>query len=114
MSDETPRHSNHQPDAIRVQDSSAARFVYTAFLSYSHRADGALAAQLERGLEQIAKKWRHRRAFDVFRDTSSLSATPELWPTLEKTLDASEFYILLASRESAKSPWVSKELAHWI
>ena len=49
----------------------------------------------------------------MFRDTTSLAATPELWPTIERALERSRFFILLASPESAASAWVEREVAWW-
>jgi hypothetical protein len=45
---------------------------------------------------------------------TSLSATPHLWPSIEKALSESRFLILLASPEAAISPWVNKELSYWL
>ena len=55
---------------------------YDASISYSHSADRPLAVAVQTGLQQFAKPWYQRRALRVFRDESSLSATPELWPTI--------------------------------
>jgi tetratricopeptide (TPR) repeat protein len=55
-----------------------------------------------------------RRALRVFRDDTSLSATPHLWPTIEQALEQSRFLIVLASPEAAASPWVGKEIAYWL
>ena len=46
--------------------------------------------------------------------TPSLSATPQLWPSIEQALGQSRFLILLASPEAAASPWVGKEIASWL
>ncbi len=98
----------------RLPPECARVFQYKAFLSYNQRADSVLASALERGLEQFSKKWYQRRAFDVFRDATSLSANSALWPTLQASLDRTEYYILIASPESAASNWVPKELTHWL
>jgi hypothetical protein len=50
----------------------------------------------------------------VFRDDTSLSATPQLWPTIEQALAESRYLIVLASPEAAASPWVNKEIAWWL
>lgn len=86
---------------------------YDAFISYSHAADGSLAPGLQHGLQTLAKPLYQRKALRVFRDQTSLSATPELWPTIEQALAASRFFILLASPDAARSPWVQKELDWW-
>ncbi len=52
---------------------------HDAFISYSHGVDATLAADLERGLERLAKPTFRLRAMDVFRDKSSLAAAPGLW-----------------------------------
>lgn len=87
---------------------------YDAFISYSHAKDKAIAATLQAAIQKLGKPWYARRALRIFRDDSSLSATPHLWPTIEQALSGSRYFILLASAESAKSPWVDKEVAHWL
>ncbi len=89
-------------------------FQHKAFLSYNQKADGVLAKALETALEQFSKKWHQRRAFDVFRDATSLRANSGLWTSLTEALDRTEFFILLASPESAASPWVGEELKYWL
>jgi hypothetical protein len=59
-------------------------------------------------------RWYRRRALRVFRDDTSLSATPHLWPTIEQALGESRFLILLASPEAAASQWVNKEVDWWL
>ena len=92
---------------------------YDAFISYSHAADGRLAPALRNGLQRFATPWRvfrwrnPVRALRIFRDQESLSANPALWPTIENALGSAEWFILLASPEAAKSPWVEKEIEFW-
>ena len=86
---------------------------YDAFISYSHAADGRLAPALQSGLQRLAKPWYRLRALRVFRDETGLSTNPHLWSSIEAALDESEWFVLLASPESAASPWVEKEIAHW-
>src|SRR4051812_32016449 len=81
----------------------APTITHKAFLTYNQKADGVLARALETGLEQFAETWYQRRAFDVFRDATSLCANAGLWSTLQRSLRHPEFYILLASPESAAS-----------
>jgi MTH538 TIR-like domain (DUF1863) len=87
---------------------------YDAFLSYSHAQDKHLASALQSILQKLGKAWYQRRILRVFRDDTSLSATPHLWPSIQEALDQSRFLVLVASREAAQSQWVSKELGHWI
>ena len=87
--------------------------VYDAFLSYSHAADGQLAPALQAGLQSLAKPWYRRRALRVFRDKTSLSASPELWPAIEGALSQARYFVLLASPEAAASHWVEQEVRWW-
>jgi WD40 repeat protein len=54
------------------------------------------------------------RALRVFRDDASLSANPDLWGSIERALDDSEYFILLASPPAADSQWVAKEVEYWL
>src|SRR4249919_2795097 len=87
---------------------------YDAFISYSHAKDKPIAAALQSVVQRLGKPWYKRRALRVFRDDTSLSATPHLWPTIEQALEQSRFLIVLASPEAAASPWVGKEIAYWL
>jgi WD40 repeat protein len=87
---------------------------YDAFISYSHAADHTLAPAIQHGLQALAKPLYERRALRVFRDKTSLAVTPGLWPTIQQALEASRYFILLASPTAAKSNWVQQELAWWI
>jgi TIR domain len=86
---------------------------HDAFLSYSH-ADESLARELERGLEKLAKPLLKLRALDIFRDETSLAASPGLWPSIVEHLSASEWFLLLCSRQAAASPWCHKEAEWWL
>ena len=86
---------------------------YDAFISYSHAADDRFAPELQRGLQRFAKSWRQRRALEVFRDRTGLSANPDLWKGIEAALDSSEWFIHLASPDAAGSVWVGREIARW-
>jgi tetratricopeptide (TPR) repeat protein len=65
-------------------------------------------------MQRLGKAWYQRRALRLFRDDTSLTATPHLWPSIERALEKARFLILLASREAALSPWVGKELGWWL
>src|SRR5215217_8706574 len=109
----------HLDGRPRPPDNAAAHHdrgvpMYDAFISYSHAADGKLAPALQQGLQGFAKPWYRRRALRVFRDQTSLAATPELWPTIQSALDEATHFLLLASPEAAQSRWVRREVAHWL
>ncbi len=87
---------------------------YDAFLSYSHAADDALAPALQSALHRLARPWNRIRALHVFRDKTSLAASPELWPSIVTALAASEHFLLMASPAAAASRWVQREIAWWL
>jgi len=88
--------------------------LYNAFISYSHAADGKLAPTLQRALHNFAKPWYKRRSLRVFRDKTSLSANPALWPAIESALSESEWFLYMASPQASQSHWVRKELNWWL
>ena len=55
-------------------------------LHHSHGQDVAIAAALQSAVQKLGKAWYRRRALRVFRDVTSLSATPYLWPSIEQAL----------------------------
>ena len=87
---------------------------YDAFISYGQDADAELAAALQTGLQRLAKPWRKRRALEVFRDATGMSASPDLRGNLLSSLKSSRFVVLLASPDSAASPWVNDELTTFV
>ena len=54
------------------------------------------------------------RALRIFRDTASLAANPALWTSIEDGLRSSQWFILLASADAAKSEWVNREVRWWV
>jgi WD40 repeat protein len=90
------------------------RKAYDAFISYAHDGDEVFAQVLQRGLQHLAKPWNRRRAMEVFRDKTSLALSPGLWPSIQNALDASRWFVLLASPEAAWSHWVGEEITHWV
>ena len=88
--------------------------VYDAFISYSHAKDKPIAAALQSVIQKLGKPWYRRRGLRVFRDDTSLSATPQLWPSIEQALAQSRYLLLLSSPQSAASPWVGKEVEYWL
>ncbi|MFI5495220.1 TIR domain-containing protein [Actinoplanes sp. NPDC051859] len=87
---------------------------FDGFISYSHAADGRLAPAVQRGLHRLAKPWHRRRALWIFRDQTGLSVTPALWSAIQEALDGSRHFVLLASPAAARSPWVNREIDHWL
>jgi WD40 repeat protein len=87
---------------------------YDAFISYSHDGDGPVASAVQRGLQRLAKPLLRARALRVFRDDTALATNPLLWSSIERALDDSEWFVLLASPGAARSEWVARELDHWL
>ena len=87
---------------------------YDGFISYSHAQDKPVAAALQTAVQRLGKPWYRRRALRIFRDDTSLSATPHLWPSIEQALARSRYLILLVSPQAAASPWVGKEVEYWL
>ncbi|WP_230689039.1 TIR domain-containing protein [Micromonospora sp. WMMC415] len=87
---------------------------FDAFVSYSHALDGKLAPVVQGELERFAKPWYRMRALRVFRDAANLSASPGLWSAIERALASSEWFVLMASPEAARSEWVNREVAWWV
>ena len=87
---------------------------YDAFISYSHHADKQTAPTLQRGLENLNRRWLGRRRLRIFRDETDLSASPSLWGVIQEALDSSRFFILLASPKAANSKWVDQEVRRWL
>jgi hypothetical protein len=86
---------------------------FDAFISYSHAADGKLASRLQTAVAGFGKPWYRLRTLRIFRDETTLDATPELWTTIAAALEESRFFILLASPAAAASKWVQREINHW-
>jgi len=103
-----------QPARIASPTNRDRWMAYDGFMSYSHAADDRLAPALQRGLQLLAKPWNSRRALRIFRDETGLSTNPHLWSSIEKAIDESEWFVLLASEEAARSQWVNREISHWI
>jgi tetratricopeptide (TPR) repeat protein len=88
--------------------------VYDAFISYSQTKDVPIATAVQSIVQTLGKPWYRLRMLRVFRDGSSIAATPGLWGTIEQALGGTKFAILLASPEAARSEWVGQEMAFWI
>ena len=74
-----------------------AGVVYDAFISYDHD-DRAVAQGIQRGLHRIGKRIGQLRALRVFRDSTDLSASPNLWGKVTDALRRSRYMIVVLSR----------------
>jgi WD40 repeat protein len=107
------RGSDRPPRVSAAASGRSGTDAFDAFISYSHKGDKRLAASLQHALQRFAKPWYRRRALRIFRDDANLAAEPELWESIERSLDASRHLILLASREGAESGWIAREVEWW-
>ena len=89
-------------------------FEYDAFISYSHSVDGTLAPILQTEVERFAKPWYRLRSRRVFRDDANMAAEPDLWNAIERALSTSRWFLLLASPQAARSPYVEREVDWWL
>jgi len=99
---------------------------YAAFLSYSWQARPELSTLLHTRLQRTARPWWKIRARRTFLDRSTIPAFTRTMlrlrsrpdPSIEKilfgALSSAERFILMASRESAKSKWVNFEVETWL
>jgi WD40 repeat protein len=85
---------------------------YKAFISYNHNMSAGFALRLEQALKGYAKPLL-ARPIRIFRDEKHFAPGVNLPKLIFEALDSSEFLILLASPESAGSPWVRDELDYW-
>ena len=69
---------------------------------------------LQSALHRFARPWNRLRALRVFRDKTSLAASPELWPAIVEALAESGHFLLLASPAAAASRWVQREIDWWL
>ena len=86
---------------------------YRAFISYSHAADGRLAPALQSGLHRLRGRGTNCVRLAVFRDNTDLSASPGLWSGIKQALEQSDYFLLMASPEAARSKWVRREVEFW-
>jgi WD40 repeat protein len=102
-------------DLEEVQPSRARRasFTYDAFLSYSHQ-DGAVAGGIQKGLHRIGRRVGRLNALRVFRDSTDLSANPDLWGKVTDAMDRSRYLIVVLSPRAAASEWVDREVGYWL
>lgn len=96
------------------QPSKPAKRQYAAFISYSHRSDKRTGPLIESALEQFPATWYRRRRRRIYLDSGDLSASDDLWRSLEEALTDSDRLILIASPESAESRWVQREVTWWL
>jgi WD40 repeat protein len=89
------------------------QYQYHAFISYSRDPDERLARCLRQGLKNVAARWWEHERMRVFLDEAGLVPGDDLDGRLIAALDSSATLILLASKKSAASWWVRREVEYW-
>ena len=75
---------------------------------------GRLPRGSSAGLHRIGKRLGQLRALRVFRDSTDLSASPNLWGKVTDALDRSRYMIVVLSPNAVASKWVNKEVGYWL
>lgn len=86
---------------------------YKAFISYRHNVLPTFVKHFELALKTYAKPLL-KPPIRIFRDENHLVPGIDLSVLITEAIDGSEYFILLASPEAAQSPWVEKEVSHWL
>ena len=85
---------------------------FSAFISYKHATSSDFASDLELVLKKYSKA-PLAEPRKIFRDEQHLQLGEDLSESIRKALESSDFLILLASPEAAKSNWVRDEIDIW-
>src|SRR4030095_2865687 len=88
--------------------------IYDAFLSYSHASDAQTVRELRASIERFGRPFLRARSFLVWHDRASLSMTDALWREIASALDQSQNLLVILSPDAAKSPWVHREVEHFL
>jgi hypothetical protein len=95
-------------DAPEFSDRRQAQsFLYDAFLSYDHD-DQPVAHGIQRGQHRIARRLGQLHALRVFRDSTDLTASPDLWGKVTEAMDRSRYLIVVLSPNAVTSKWVQQ------
>src|SRR6478672_1071721 len=100
-------------DAPELNEAQEKTFLYDAFISYDHD-DRPVAHGIQRGLHRIGRRVGRLHALRVFRDSTDLTASPDLWGKVTEALNRSRFMIVVLSRNAAASAWVDMEVDYWL
>lgn len=93
---------------------------YIAFISYRHaELDSAIAKKLHTLIEQYRiprglQNDGEKRLGVVFRDQEELHAASDLSSEIQNALNDTEFLIVICSKNSVESPWVTREIDHFL
>ncbi|MGK8525423.1 hypothetical protein ACRS6B_29505 [Nocardia asteroides] len=91
-----------------------AEIGYGAFLSYSGDRDRALLPSVQNAIEKLPRPWYRFPHMRIFLDYSGVSIGPELWGKIVAGLERSQWLVVIASPEAARSTWVDQEIEWWL
>ena len=89
-------------------------WIYDAFLSYSHTSDAQTVRELRASIESFGRPFFRSRSFLVWHDRANLSMSDALWNEIAAALDQSRSLLVILSPAAAKSPWVNREVEHFL
>ncbi len=87
---------------------------YDAFISYSRASDGEFAPRLRADVRRMLRRWWGASRLSIFLDRASLVPGGSLSAGLRERIEASRYFVLLASPASAQSTYVGLEVSHWL
>lgn len=87
---------------------------FDAFISYKRETERDIAAALSQAVRRIGVPFYRRSPLRIFRDDEILQAGTSLPRFLEEAIEASRFLIVLCSPAAATSPWVDREVRHFL
>ena len=93
---------------------------YIAFISYRHLPlEMATAKKLHKRIERYVipkdlRKDGRKKPGLVFRDQDELPISSNLSANIREALDRSQFLIVICTPETAKSPWVLREISYFL
>jgi len=94
---------------------------YIAFISYRHRSpDMQIARKLQRSLESyripadLSASYGAKKLGRVYRDETELPLAANLTEELYGALDASEYLLVVCTKNTLKSEWVEKETEYFL
>jgi len=87
---------------------------FDAFISYKRDTEGRTAAALCHAVRRIGVPFYRRSPLRIFRDDEVLQAGTSLPRSVEQAIRASRYLVVLCSPGAAASPWVDKEIRHFL
>ncbi|MGW5142252.1 hypothetical protein ACWEPH_24590 [Nocardia beijingensis] len=87
---------------------------YGAFLSYSGDRDRAVLPLVQNAIEKLPRPWYRFPRMRIFLDYSGVSIGPGLEDKIVAGLSRSQWLVVVASPEAARSEWVDREIEWWL